>query len=274
MNSHERKVYDAVKSRITDISKDDKLFFDNTNYLSELQKGRMIRLRQIFSNVSLLKNTIKGYEEDLLIDQADLKSVVANYDQIEKPAKLEKLKGIVDQFASGGKKLLIWSNFIGTVDLIVNEIFTMGYNVKKITGSTPPDIEDDTSYVDTRKSIKEEFNDPSSSLQFLVANPAACAEAISLHKACDTAVYYDLSYNCAQYLQSLDRIHRVGASESRPSHYYFLKYKDTLEYKIFDKVQDKAQIMLDLIDSDYGIYSTDLYTVDDEVESYSNLFGE
>ena len=45
-----------------------------------------------------------------------------------------------------------------------------------------------------------------------------------IREACAHAVYCDLSYNCAQYFQSLDRIHRVGGSEDKTAHYYFLQY--------------------------------------------------
>ncbi len=44
----------------------------------------------------------------------------------------------------------------------------------------------------------------------LVANPAACGESISLHRACTTAIYLDRTYDCARFLQSVDRIHRLG----------------------------------------------------------------
>jgi SNF2 family DNA or RNA helicase len=44
----------------------------------------------------------------------------------------------------------------------------------------------------------------------LVGNPAACGEGISLHTVCHNAIYLDRNYNAAQYLQSEDRIHRLG----------------------------------------------------------------
>src|SRR6266542_5823207 len=91
-----------------------------------------------------------------------------------------------------------------------------------IYGKTPRDndkseIKDEM----TREKIRDIFVDPKSGLDILIANPAACSESISLHKTCFHAIYFDLSYNCAQYLQSLDRIHRVGGSETKVAHYYF-----------------------------------------------------
>jgi hypothetical protein len=44
----------------------------------------------------------------------------------------------------------------------------------------------------------------------MIANPAAAGEGISLHQACHDAIYLDRSYNTAHYLQSIDRIHRLG----------------------------------------------------------------
>ena len=47
----------------------------------------------------------------------------------------------------------------------------------------------------------------------LVANYASCAEGISLHKACHDAIYIDRSFQADQYLQSVDRICRLGNSD-------------------------------------------------------------
>ena len=272
MNTNERLIYDSVKMKIINNARDDKLFHENYEYLNLLKKGRMIRLRQIYSNVALLNSTIKNYDEDLLADSNDLKSIAANYSETEKPAKINILKEIVSKFHKENKKLLIWSNFIGTVELIEKTIKEEGYNVKKIIGSTPPDIEEYSNIIDTRKSIKDEFNDKNSGLLFLIANPAACAEAISLHKACENALYYDLSYNCAQYLQSLDRIHRIGASEHRNSNYIFLKYRDTDEYKIFENLEKKAENMMAIIDEDYAVYGDTFFNTDLDLEVYEDLF--
>ena len=106
----------------------------------------------------------------------------------------------------------------------------------------------------------------------LVANPAACAESISLHKTCSHAIYYDLSYNCAQFLQSLDRIHRVGGSERKPANYHFLQYAETVDQDILENLWRKAEVMSSIIDEDYPIYSLDMFSADEEVEAYGRLF--
>ena len=106
-----------------------------------------------------------------------------------------------------------------------------------------------------------------------MANPAACAESVSLHKNCSNAIYYDISYNCAQYLQSLDRIHRVGGSENKSSYYHFLQYDRTLDQDILANVRGKADRMSQIIDQDYPIYSLDMFDEDDELAAYDRLFS-
>jgi hypothetical protein len=49
----------------------------------------------------------------------------------------------------------------------------------------------------------------------LVANYAACAEGISLHKACHNAIYVDRTFQAELYLQSEDRIHRLGDQHTK-----------------------------------------------------------
>jgi len=144
------------------------------------------------------------------------------------------------------------------------------YN-KKIIGETPIEKENIIEG-DTREKIRNEFVDSKSGLDVLIANPAACSESISLHKTCFDAIYYDLSYNCAQYLQSLDRIHRVGGSEFHEVNYYFLQYKNTIDSDILSNLKRKAKKMYDIIDDDYSIYSLDMFDEEDEFDAYKRLF--
>ena len=125
---------------------------------------------------------------------------------------------------------------------------------------------------ETREKIRNEFVDPRSGLNILIANPAACGESISLHKTCFHSIYYDLSYNCAQYLQSLDRIHRVGGSEVNQANYYLLQYPSTIDQDIIHNLDNKAKKMYDVIEEDYGIYSLDMFEEDEEIQAYERLF--
>ena len=166
--------------------------------------------------------------------------------------------------------MLFGQNFIRTLELIRNTISEFA-PVRLIYGATPihaTSVKDEL----TREEIICEFVNPGSGIDILVANPAACAESISLHKTCSHAIYYDLSYNCAQYLQSLDRIHRVGGSEYKSAHYYFLQYEDTIDNDILANLRVKSTRMSEIVDQDYAIYSLDMFGQDDDLEAYERLF--
>ena len=62
---------------------------------------------------------------------------------------------------------------------------------------------------DTREGIIDKFlSGPTPAV--LVTNPASTSESVSLHSTCHNAVYLDRTYDCALFLQSIDRIHRLG----------------------------------------------------------------
>ena len=134
-----------------------------------------------------------------------------------------------------------------------------GINVKVITGKTK---------LDERESISDEFNNELSSLNVLVAIPQACSESISLHKACHNAVYYDMNYNTSEFLQSLDRIHRVGGSEKTPVYYHFLHYENSIDTKVYERVFEKANRQMQVIESDNLTFSHP------EDEDWDNLYSD
>ena len=269
MNPLEEKVYKAIIKNIRNYSRDD--YLQNIDFVEKLRKGRMIRLRQCLSYTHLLETAIDEYSEDLLYDEANLKSIIFKYDEMEKPAKLSKLIDMLIGFRQKGEKVVIWANFIGSIKLIESEIKSNGWQCKKIIGETPTErtgIKEEQ----TREKIRNEFVNPDSGLDILLANPAACSESISLHKTCHNAVYYDLSYNCAQYLQSLDRIHRVGGSENQEAYYYFLQYENTIEPDILANLEEKSEKMYQIIEGDFNIYSLDMFEYFDEMLAYERMF--
>lgn len=270
MNERERTVYDSILDRIIAESEND--FFRDFELLRRLRRGRMIRLRQCISYAGLLSTAVEEYHENLIEGDESVGDIIRRYDELEVPEKLNVLASLVGRFREQQEKVVVWSNFVGTLKLIDRHLQHSGHGVGLIYGGTPferSSVQEEM----TREDIIREFVDPNSGMSVLVANPAACAESISLHKACSTAVYYDLSYNCAQYLQSLDRIHRVGGSEEREAHYYFLQYKDSLDRDILLNVRQKAQNMSTVIDEEFPIYGLDMFAEDEEFEAYERLFA-
>ena len=163
----------------------------------------MIRLRQCLSYIKLLTTALDDYDEKLFEDDKSIASLIYKYDELEKPGKILELVEIVKELRGQGEKVVIWSNFVKTLKLIKRTVMELGFPVHLIYGETPLEHINDNADELTRARIIEKFVSKESGVDILVANPAACAESISLHKTCSSAIYYDLSYNCAQYLQSL-----------------------------------------------------------------------
>ena len=249
MNPIERELYESICVRISELEDD----VPNGDFetILRLQKGRQIRKRQATSYTRLLSSAIGGYEETLIDpEDARLNDWLLHYDRLETPGKMERLLAEVNRLQTRRSKVVVWANFVGTLFRIDQVLRQDGVNCRVVYGGTPTEPgmgEDD------RETIIETFKASTSGLDVLIANPAACAESISLHKTCQNAIYYDLSYNCAEYLQSLDRIHRVGGSEDRPSYYRFLQYQDTFEHEILANLLEKARRMADVIDQDFPL---------------------
>ena len=263
MNPIEDKIHQAIITKIKFFSKKDYLKKKNQDLIRNIQKARMIRLRQTCSYVrnliTAIPADIKQGDENLIADE-DLQSLISTYDLKEKPAKILKLKSIVTNLIKNNKKVIIWSTFLKTIELIKNELEGENINIKEITGKTK---------LDDREKIKDEFNDSSSKLEVIIANPQACSESISLHKSCQNAIYYDLNYNTAEFLQSLDRIHRVGGSEENPVYYHFLQYENSIDLKVYRRVFEKANRQMQVIESNNLTFSH--YEDENWEELYSSL---
>ncbi len=278
MNPVERKVYDYIIDKIRHDSVND--YLKESEVLERLIRARMIRLRQTACYTKLLGKAY--YETDMFeYPDSELLKLIVAYDELERPAKLETLLDILTVFNQAELKVVIWTNFVGSLKLILNSIEQIGLNAKSIWGGIPradgipQEGEDSYEHLETRESVRNEFVDPTSGLDILVATPAACSEAISLHKTCWNAIYYDLSYNCAQYLQSLDRIHRVGGSEDKETNYYFLQYEDSIDQAVMINLERKKERMYQLIEQDYSIYSLDMGEDDDmEVDIYNTIINK
>ena len=186
-----------------------------------------------------------------------------------------KVKKLVKESIQKNEKILVWCTFINSIKKLESELrewLESNGNAPaiRIWGEVPTDSEKNDEW--NREDEIEKFKH-SSEHNVLIANPASLSESISLHKTCFNAIYYDLSYNCAQFLQSIDRIHRVGGSETEESHYYFLQYKDSIDSDILTLLYNRRDRMYDLIEKDYSIYSMDMFEEDHEdLNAYERIF--
>jgi SNF2 family DNA or RNA helicase len=118
--------------------------------------------------------------------------------------KMLAVRDFARQLAAEGRKAVIWAIFTDTIEQM--ERMLADLNPVTVYGAIPSG---DASDLATREGRIRRFNTDPACMAF-IANPAAAGEGISLHHVCHDAIYLDRSYNSTHYLQSIDRIHRLG----------------------------------------------------------------
>ena len=83
----------------------------------------------------------------------------------------------------------------------------------------------------------------------LVANPAAAAESMSLHTACDHALYLDRDYNAGRYLQSQKRIHRLteGEDNVKTIEIFYADVRASIDVLINKRLAEKCHRMFEFL---------------------------
>ncbi len=191
----------------------------------------VMRLLQLVSNPALLAKKEIGLPDELFnafLEGDSPKIQYACY-------KARKL-------AQQGKKTIIWSNFVENVETISLRLSDLGADYIHGGVEAGTDEEENT----REKKILRFHKDPRAFV--LVANPAACAEGISLHTVCHHAIYVDRNYNAAQYLQSEDRIHRLGLPQDTITTIEILTSPDTIDDSIKRRLNYKVQKMAEILD--------------------------
>ncbi|MDQ4421674.1 DEAD/DEAH box helicase [Sphingobium sp. DEHP117] len=102
----------------------------------------------------------------------------------------------------------------------------------------------------------------------MVANPAAAGEGISLHTVCHHAIYLDRNFNAAQYLQSEDRIHRLGLSQDQDTTIEIVECAGSVDEAVRQRLEFKVgQMGAALNDSGLRISPVQI-AADEEDEGY------
>jgi SNF2 family DNA or RNA helicase len=152
--------------------------------------------------------------------------------------KLIETCRIARELALRNQKVIIWSYFVNTVLHITALLEDLG--AEPIYGAIS--TSEDEELTDTREARIRRFHNDQSCM-VLVANPAACAEGISLHEVCHNAIYVDRNYNAAQYLQSEDRIHRIGIPKGIKTYVTILQSPATLDISVDRRLRVKVESM-------------------------------
>lgn len=254
MKDSQRRLYDFVEGTSMSSIADS----DNSIIGRAIRKARLIRMMQAATNPNLLNKPLKEYaavagEELKLVDDDSIIASISSLIPNEVPAKFEKTLELVNEIIQGNQKVIVWACYIQTIEEL-SEYFTVnGINNKVLYGKTPVAADgltiEDEDYEFTREAIVKEFNDISSGLKVIIANPFAVSESISLHKACHNAVYLERSFNAAHFIQSKDRIHRYGLKPDTVTNYYYLVSENSIDETINDRLEIKENRLNEIMES-------------------------
>ena len=150
------------------------------------------------------------YSNELIdLGGVPIQNRIRQYASGELSGKMLELRRLMSDIVEKKEKVVIWCNFRGTLKK-VEQMMEKEFNVqsRRIDGSiAKDDIENEDE--NKEKSIREfKTNDE---MNVLIANPASLAEAVSLHKVCHQAIYMDRTFVATNWMQSKDRIHRLGS---------------------------------------------------------------
>ncbi|NQV77241.1 MAG: DEAD/DEAH box helicase family protein [Lutibacter sp.] len=276
MDPYQREIYDFIETTYINSFKHN----ESATIKDILNKAKLIRLRQASTNPSLLSKTLKDSLEnneitgeydpnakfttynDEFVNDSEFFNKICNYKNFEIPKKYTEIKKIIehDVLPINGK-VIIWTIFIQNAKELMNYLQRNNINSRLLIG----EIEQSE-----RENTIEKFNNPENEeFQVIIANPFSVAESISLHKGCHNAIYLERDYNCSNFLQSKDRIHRVGLEKNQITTYYYIISNDSIDEVINDRLNVKIERMEKIINDDIPLFNR--INDDDETDIIKGL---
>ncbi len=242
-----RHMEEAFIDGIRDIS--------NPRELSRLSNSVMTMMR-FCTNPKLENLRLKDIDEDL----ANEVFLDGDGNKVNTAIKMARA------FAQKNEKVVIWTSWPKNIEIIngllqdLNPVYIHG-------GIKSGDVNDPNS----REYKINKFKNDDSCFVF-IANPASSAESISLHQVCRKCIYVDRTFNAAQYLQSRDRIHRIGMDISKEVEVYILIHEDTIDERINYRLNEKIERLEEFLDDDsISVTPVDVNYHSNEVDSIDGI---
>lgn len=261
MDTHQREIYDYIESKYIPYFKKD----SSATIKDFVNRAKLIRLRQASTNPALLSKALKdSLEDNELLDELDPNVIftihsdeyindseffnkITNYSIFEIPQKFRCVLSILLEkiFPENGK-VIIWTIFVQNAKDLKCFLKKNNINAKLLIGEIPQE---------EREQTIAAFNNPlNNDFRVIIANPFSVAESISLHKGCHNAIYLERDYNCSSFVQSKDRIHRVGLEENQITRYFYLICKDSIDEVIDERLALKVKRMEEIINDEIPLF--------------------
>jgi len=156
-------------------------------------------------------------------------------------AKLDALENIVDECMAAGKKLVVFARFIPEIDAIEKMLKKAKIGYALIKGEVK----------DRAEQVAKFQTDPDTKV--FVGQLQTTGMGLTL-TAADTAVFYSLSYNFADYEQAKARIHRIG--QKNHCTYIHLVASGTIDEKVMDALKAKKNMADLVVDNWRSLFKT------------------
>lgn len=217
--------------------------------LLQLSSNPMLALRSITSDISGINS---GIVDQVVEDGPSPKMLAV-------AAKAREL-------AANGRKSVIWTIFTDTIEQMT--LMLADLNPVSLYGAVPSGEATDP---ETREGRLLRFH-VDDDCMVMIANPAAAGEGISLHTVCHEALYLDRSYVSTHFLQSIDRIHRLGLDPDETTNVHIFQTRapqglGCIDHSVSRRLALKVRAMQQLLDdNDLHQIALDEENADEPIE--------
>jgi SNF2 family DNA or RNA helicase len=229
-----REIYDALKGTFSPRAAANKTDFE------ALGKAAL-RLLMAATSPALLAAGSTRYEPlqfrvpPLEVPERDpLWTLLRQLPDYELSPKYQETLSIVSANAAAGRKTLVWTSFVRSITSL--QALLAPFEPAAVHGGTPD-----------RAAELRRFREDSN-CTVLISNPATLGEGISLHQVCHDAVYVDRDFQAGRYLQSLDRIHRLGLAPDAETRVTVLAAERSVDDIVAMRLAKKLDFMGRILD--------------------------
>ncbi|MEU5838925.1 DEAD/DEAH box helicase [Streptomyces diacarni] len=229
-----REIYDALKGKCSARAAADRADFE------ALGKA-VLRLLMAATSPALLVAGSTRHEPlhfrvpPLEVAEGDsLSTLLRQLPDYELPPKYQETLSIVSANAAAGRKTLVWTSFVRSITSL--QALLAPFNPAAVHGGT----------VDRDAELCRFREDPDCAV--LISNPATLGEGISLHQVCHDAVYVDRDFQAGRFLQSLDRIHRLGLAPDTETRITVLVAEGSVDDVVALRLAEKLDFMGRILD--------------------------
>ena len=167
-------------------------------------------------------------------ERSSLYQLMQDLPAYEMSPKYQEVLAIVSENAAQGRKTLVWSTFIRSLNTL--QRILVRFDPAIVHGGSP----------DREAQIQRFRTDPG--CMVLLSNPATLGEGISLHHECHDAVYVDRDFAAGRFIQSLDRIHRLGLRPDITTRITVLASEGTIDEVVAARLANKLTFMGGILD--------------------------